>query len=197
MAKRFYHVYRFKITIFNIKPAIWRRLEVPENYTFWDFHVAIQDVMGWTDSHLHRFDVRDPRTHEKFEFSIPLFEEEIDFIPDWEEKIANYFTMENRSVVYEYDFGDSWFHRILLEQIHPIEEKVKYPICLGGKRACPPEDCGGIGGYYNLLQILKEPTHEEYKSMKMWVGDDYDPEYFDPATVHFDNPEERLDLLFQ
>jgi hypothetical protein len=198
MKKKFNRVYQFKITLKNSKPPIWRRIQVPETYTFWDLHVAIQDVMGWLDYHLHLFDVIDPSTGLKMEIGIP--EEEFkDYgrtIPEWKEKIADYFTMENRKADYTYDFGDNWEHRIELENILPREEDVKYPICNKGKRACPPEDCGGIWGYEELLEIIRDPEHEEHEEMLEWIGGDFDPKHFDMKEVCFDDPAKRQKNAF-
>lgn len=192
MAKRFYHVYRFKITLQDIEPKIWRRIEVPETYTFWDLHVAIQDVMGWLDCHLHQFLIKDPRTRKKVEIGLPDEDYLDDMLAGWEEKIANYFTMENKSADYVYDFGDDWFHKIQLEQIHPVEKGQIYPLCLKGERACPPEDCGGTMGYQRVLDILNNPKDEEFEDIRSWVGEDYDPEHFNVEEVEFDDPEERF-----
>ena len=91
-------------------------------------------------------------------------------------------------IAYEYDFGDSWEHEILLEKIVEPEKGVEYPICIGGKRACPPEDCGGIGGYERLLEVLANPKDEEHADMLEWLGlesaDEFDPAEFDIDTVN-------------
>ena len=86
--------------------------------------------------------------------------------------------------VYEYDFGDSWEHVILVEKILQLETGVNYPICLGGKRACPPEDCGGIWGYGDLLEAIQDPTHPEHKDMLEWLGGSFNPEGFDVDIVN-------------
>lgn len=194
MKKEFDQVYQFKITLDGIRPPIWRRIQVPETYSFWDLHVAIQDVMGWLDYHLHEFGIVNPGTGMRAEIGIP--DGEIGILAGWKHKIADYFTVENKSAFYQYDFGDSWEHKILLEKILPREKGVKYPICIKGKRACPPEDCGGIWGYVELLEILGDPDHEEHESMKEWVGGELNPERFDPKQVHFDNPDVRRKNLF-
>jgi len=89
--------------------------------------------------------------------------------------------------------GDYWDHKIQLEKIIPREKGINYPICIKGKRACPPEDCGGVWGYEELLEIIKDPDHEEYEEMIEWVGEDFDPEYFNPQEVVFDDPDEYLE----
>ncbi len=187
-------VYQFKITLTDTEPPIWRQIMVPSNYTFWDLHVAIQDSMGWLDSHLHSFAIADPSTGERFEVGIPesTFVDEEDILPDWKYKIADYFSMSNREAVYVYDFGDYWVHDITLERILDSEAGVSYPSLIDGKRACPPEDCGGVYGYAELLEALSDPSSEEYKEMVEWLGEVYDPERFDPAKVQFSDPDRRL-----
>ena len=197
MKKKFNQVYQFKITLQGIRPPIWRRIQVPETYTFWDLHVAIQDAMGWSDYHLHEFRILNPSTG--LEVNIGLPDEELDkeILTDWNQKIADYFTMENSSADYIYDFGDNWEHKIQLEKILPREQNVNYPVCIKGKRACPPEDCGGIGGYYNLLEIISDPENEEYEEMMEWVGGKFDPEHFDVKEVSFDDPDKRRKTAFE
>ncbi len=192
MAKKKYsRVYQFKITLEGIKPPIWRRIQVPETYTFWDLHVAIQDAMGWEDYHLHEFEVVNPSTGLKENIRIPAEASGTEVLSERKQKIADYFSMENRTASYVYDFGDGWEHKILLEEILPREKGVKYPNCINGKRACPPEDCGGVWGYADLLEIIKDPEHEEYEEMMEWLGGSFDPEHFDVNEVSFDDPDKR------
>jgi hypothetical protein len=182
MVKDYNSVYQFKITLKGIRPQIWRRIQVPETYTFWDLHVAIQDAMGWFDGHLHEFEILNPATQRKNLIGIPNEEfgwgEET--LPGWERKIADYFSKENISADYTYDFGDGWEHKIILEKIIPPDKNTEYPKCLKGKRACPPEDCGGIWGYEEICRGESE-FPEEYAG--------YDPEYFDVEDVYFEDPE--------
>jgi len=191
MKTQFTNVYQFKITLDGIKPSIWRRIQVPETYSFWDLHVAIQDAMGWTDSHLHQFELTNPKTGEAVEIGIPDEEWDAEALAGWDVKIADYFSTKNPTARYVYDFGDNWEHTLNLEKILPRDEKVEYPICLDGKRACPPEDCGGLPGYEALLINLSDPDSEEYEETIEWLGGDFDPEYFDPLDVYFDDPDER------
>jgi len=190
MGKRKYeYVYQFKITLMDTEPAVWRRIQVPEIYTFWEFHVAIQDAMGWDDYHLHEFRLTNPDTRMEGCIGVPDEENEFptsaEILAGWEQKIADWFTMQNRTAYYIYDFGDGWEHTIVLEKILPGEKAIKYPICLDGQRACPPEDCGSIPGYEDLCKG-KHEFQEHYK--------DFKPEHFDPKEVYFDDPKERLEL---
>lgn len=193
MKKKFERVCQFKITLKGIRPPIWRRIQVPETYTFWDLHVAIQDAMSWVDYHLHRFEIINPSTDMKEEIGIPDEDFELDreVLPGWRRKIADYFAMDNTKAAYTYDFGDNWEHMIKLEKIVPRDKDIKYPICIAGKRASPPEDCGGIWGYGDFLEIIMNPNHEKYEEMLGWAGGEFQPEQFEVKEVHFDDPDER------
>jgi len=199
MKKKFDQVYQFKITLKDIKPLIWRSIRVPKTYTFWGFHVAIQDVMGWYDSHLHEFEIVNPLSGTKTIIGIP--NEDEDFanyktLPGWKQKISDYFLKENQSTNYIYDFGDNWEHEITLEKILPKENNITYPLCIKGERACPPEDCGGSYGYENFLEIIRNPDDEQHERMIEWIGGKFDSEYFDPKEVIFDDPAERFKMAF-
>lgn len=194
MKKEFEKVYQFKITLKGVKPPIWRRIQVPATYSFWDLHVALQDAMGWLDYHLHHFEVINPRTGMDEQIGIPAddgWEEEEDILPGWKHKIAKYFTGDNKRAHYVYDYGDNWEHDVQLEKILARDADIKYPVCVGGKRACPPEDCGGIWGYEDFLKIIMDPSHTEHEEMLEWAGEHFDPEHFDVNEVVFDDPEER------
>ena len=193
MSKVLKNVYQFKIELKDIKPKIWRTIQVPETYTFWDLHVAIQDAMGWLDYHLHEFEIVDPSFGEKVSIGIPddVFEDDI-VLPGWKCRISKYFSPENANANYTYDFGDSWEHKIKLEKILPRDNNLSYPRCIDGKRVCPPEDCGGCWGYEDILKILKNPHDEQYEETIEWLGGAYDPEYFNLDEVLFDNPAARL-----
>ena len=193
-------IFQFKITLEGINPIIWRRIHVLAKYSFWDLHVAIQDSMGWFDCHLHAFRYKRPHGTKIIEIGIPIDDfDDIEVLPGWDEYIADCFVEPGRNIKYEYDFGDSWNHEILLEVILLKEKGIKYPQCIDGQRACPPEDCGGVWGYKNLLKILRDPNHEEYKSMTEWLSGwygKYDPEAFDSKRIKFDNPQKRWKKAF-
>jgi len=190
-------VYQFKISLKEIAPTIWRRILVPPNYTFWDLHVAVQCAMGWTDSHLHLFSIKRPHARTVTEIGIPdlsEFEEKLKHLSGWEESLESYLE-PGVTAHYLYDFGDNWEHDILLEGILIKEKGRKYPTCTGGEGKCPPEDCGGVGGYMEFLESVLNPLDEEHKQMLAWYGGEYDPHDFNPDEVRFDNPKKRLEVL--
>lgn len=172
------NIYQLKITLQRLQPPVWRRVLVPGKLNLYKLHQIIQQAMGWTDSHLHQFIVSD-----RF-YSIPSPE-------DWQPvEDERRFTLQRLGLpvggrfVYEYDFGDSWEHDILIEGIGAAEADRRYPVCLAGERACPPEDVGGVWGYADLLEALANPEHEEHDSYREWAGDDFDPEAFDLTAVN-------------
>ena len=192
-------IFQFKVSLLGITPLIWRQIQVPESYSLWSLHVAIQDAMGWKDYHLHLFQVDNPVTGYAESIGIPDNEGFIDdppTLPGWELAIADYFTQPGSSAKYEYDFGDDWQHKVLFENILPREEHLDYPQCLAGAQACPPENCGGVHGFTELLEALRNPAHEEHQTMVEWIGTEYDPNAFNPEDVHFADPQERWNIAF-
>lgn len=194
-------VHQFRVTLRDVEPAVWRRIQTPANYSFWDLHVAIQDSMGWLDYHLHAFRMKKPRGRKVFEIGLP--DEYSDgTLEGWRTAVADYFTMPGATAFYEYDFGDGWEHEILLEGVLLAEPSTKYPKCVAGKLACPPEDCGGPPGYAELLKILGDPDHVEYEEYVTWLGGQapgnkpFDPERFAASKVRFDDPYERFRIAF-
>mgnify|MGYP001603469897 CR=1 FL=1 len=117
MKKKFETVYQFKVVLQDVKPPVWRRIQIPEECTFWDLHVAIQCAMGWSDSHLHEFEVRHPVTGAPVRFGIPGEDGDCDVVPDWEGRISDLLSKAGSKAVYVYDFGDSWEHVVKLENI--------------------------------------------------------------------------------
>lgn len=191
--------YRFEIRLEGIEPPIWRRIRVPATYTFWDLHVAIQDAMGWLDYHLHQFLVRNPETGAEEQIGIPDDESFVDeelCLAGWEVPIAGYFINANDTATYEYDFGGDWRHAVTFEGTDELRKGERALACLAGERRCPPEDCGGIYGYTELLDILANPGHEEHQSMLEWLGGPYDPEAFLAAAIKFDDPRARWGTAF-
>ena len=191
-------VYQFKITLMGSEPPIWRQIQVPETYSFWDLHVALQDAMGWSDSHPHSFEMMDSSTHERIEMGIPDEDGSEDgrVHAEWKKMVADLFTLENTDAFYTYDFGDDWRHEVELEGILPREEDTSYPRCIAGERACPPEDCGGMLGYLNMLKVIADKEHKERKNTMEWLGGQFDPERFDAKAVKFDDPKKRWKTAF-
>ena len=173
-------VYQLKVTLDDSKPPIWRRILVPENITLYNLHDILQIVMGWTDSHLHMF------TIERQIYGNPEDDEYGDLGTKNENRYRlNQLSLREKSrFSYEYDFGDSWDHTILVEKILSPEKGVHYPVCIKGKRACPPEDVGGVWGYEGFLEAIADPEHEEHDEYLEWIGDDFDPEAFDVDEVN-------------
>lgn len=169
-------VYQLKITLRGTRPPIWRRVLVPGHFTLGDLHWVIQTAMGWTNSHLHHFKIG-----ETF-YSLPNPYSGWDDLKEEDSRKVRLDEVAPRTkmkFIYEYDFGDSWEHEILVEKISSPDPKMKSPLCLKGARACPPEDVGGVWGYANFLQAIKDPKHEEHEEFLEWVGGDFDPEAFD------------------
>jgi hypothetical protein len=199
-AKQAPDVYQFRISLEEVEPVIWRRIQLSQRSTFWDLHVAIQNAMGWTDTHLHEFRVLDPKTEDEVRIGIPDVEslgEDSLTLPGWEVPVSRYLTPANPGADYLYDFGDSWQHEVLLEGTEPSTRGISYPRCIDGERACPPEDCGGPPGYEEILQAILDPDHEEHEDTLDWVGADYDPALFEPEKVRFDDPRRRWRVAFE
>jgi hypothetical protein len=174
-------IYQLKITLKYSQPPIWRRVQVPNTITLATLHRVIQNVMGWEDCHMHHFKVG------KTYYGISYPDDFDGITTTKDEKQVTLGTIVSKpkaKFVYEYDFGDSWEHEILLEKILSPEPGVQYPVCITGKRACPPEDCGGVWGYANLLGVLQNPTHPEHEEMLEWLGSSFDPEAFDTEAVN-------------
>ncbi len=185
-------VYQCKVTLKWVKPQIWRRIQVPGNYTFWDLHVAIQDAMGWLGGHLHEFNYPTAPGGPPCRIGSDDdddFSEDRGVLEERKEKIADHLR-EKMTVEYCYDFGDYWCHRVTVEKVMPREEGALYPRCLAGKRACPPEDCGGPHAYMEILAIWEGADTAEKEEVIEMFGDDFDPGYFDIEEIEFEDPEE-------
>lgn len=175
-------IYQIQIALKGFRPKIWRRLLVPSDLLLPDFHKVIQTSMGWTNSHLHQF------VKNQIFYTVRMQDDdfwyEMDNVDYKKMKIFDLLKKEKEKIIYEYDFGDGWIHDIILEKILPVDNTIKYPTCLTGKMNCPPEDCGGIWGYSEMLEILKQPDHEEYEEYIEWLGGEFDPAYFNKDEVN-------------
>jgi hypothetical protein len=170
-------LYQFKITLLESQPPIWRRIQV-KDCTVDKLHEHIQTAMGWTNSHLHQFDIDgktygDPQLLDHGLEDQPCIDSTVTKISEILPEDGKQFPFR-----YEYDFGDSWQHEVLFEGCLRAEKRKRYPVCLEGERACPPEDSGGVWGYADLLEALADPDHEEHEDCVEWAGD-FDPERFD------------------
>ncbi len=169
-------LYQFRITLLNIKPAIWRRIHVTD-CTLNDLHQYIQGAFGWWDYHLHRFEIDGVR----FSQHAPDGDDfDLEFEDETQVLLSNLLPKSAKRTrwLYEYDFGDGWRHEVLFEGCPPLDPEMKYPLCLEGERACPPEDCGGTSGFVDYLGAISDPNHEQHEEMLGWRGP-FDPEAFD------------------
>lgn len=170
-------VFQLKVSLRGIRPPVWRRLLVPARATLGQLHTAIQVAFGWGNYHLHQFTVhgeeygpRDP------DGEMDVRSEEV--------ALARLGLELKAKIRYEYDFGDDWVHDIMVEKIMVPEDPLVVPVCLGGKRACPPEDCGGTGGYEDMLEALDYPAHPRHEEFFEWLGGGWDPEEFNLEDVN-------------
>ncbi len=167
-------IFQLKVTLNGIRPPIWRRIQVPGDLTLPQLHAVLQITLGWTNSHLHGF-----RVGELF-YTEPSPDYLDMAVMDEGQVQLNQIAPEvGAHFIYEYDFGDSWEHTLVVEKILPSEEGAAYPRCVAGKRACPPEDVGGISGYMAFLAAIQHPRHPEHAEWSQWVGGQFDPELFD------------------
>jgi len=177
---------QLKITLLDIDPPVWRRLLVPATIRLDRLDRVVQAAMGWTNSHLHMF-IHPTRHYGVPDLDFPLHDERRTTLRD----LA---AQEGETFGYEYDLGDSWEHELMLEQLSTAEPGGRYPVCLDGARACPPEDCGGVHGYTDLIDTLADPGHPEHQHLLEWLGiekgSDFDPAHFDPADAN-----RRLDAV--
>jgi len=171
-------LYQLKITLDESKPPIWRRFLVPSGIKLPDLHKVIQTVMGWTNSHLHQF-----RKGDIF-YSVPDEDAVPEVIDYTKIRLHKVLVSVKDTLSYEYDFGDGWEHTVILEKILPNDGQFKNPVCVTGKRNCPPEDCGGVPGYERILEIIVDPENDEYEEITEWLGGDYDPEEFDRDFIN-------------
>jgi hypothetical protein len=177
------NILEIEVFLAETEPRIWRRFEVRDDITLAKLHDVLQAVMGWYDCHLHQFrDMEETRYGPRDD----------DMDPEWDADVIEERTVKLRHVMpevgsrllYEYDFGDDWVHGLEVVKVGPAEPGTRYPRCLSGERACPPEDVGGVYGFYEMLEALANPKHEEHDSYLEWLGGGYDPQAFDLDQVN-------------
>lgn len=173
-------IHQLKVTLTRIKPPVWRRLQVASSINLRRLHDVIQATMGWTQSHLYEFEIGGVA------FGEPSLENDIPVRSAKSTPLRRVAPDAGATFGYLYDFGDNWEHQIVVEKVLPPEPGVVYPRCLAGRRACPPEDVGGIWGYQEFLEAIRDPEHEEHASMLAWVGGAFDPDAFDLRAVNQD-----------
>jgi hypothetical protein len=168
--------HQLKVTLEGVEPPVWRRLVVPSEFTLFDLHCAIQVAMGWEDCHLHDFQIKRQR------YAVPDGD---DFGSPLDETKARLCDVAGprAKIRYQYDFGDSWNHVVVVEKILAVTE-VAPPVCSDGARACPPEDSGGPWGYSEKLEALADPEDEDSEELRDWMGEDFDPERFEIDVVN-------------
>ncbi len=174
-------IYQIKVTLRNSKPPIWRRIQVPGDIHLGKLHHILQVVMGWEGYHLHQFIIGGAyygEPHPDYETWGPEMRNERHV------RLEQIAPGQGVKFLYEYDFGDGWEHELLVEKLLPSEPGVHYPRCLKGKRACPPEDVGGVWGYDSFLEAIRDPDHPEHEDMLGWIGGEFDPEAFDLDEIN-------------
>ena len=179
-------IFQLNVTLRGSKPPIWRRILVPDTITLGKLHQVLQVVMEWEDEHLHQF------VQGRELYGVPDKEDVFFGMSVTDENktlLSSLLSKEKEWLTYEYDFGDGWEHKLVLEKKLPFDSAIKLPHCIKGKRACPPEDCGGMWGYMDLIAIMSDKSHPEYTERAEWLEEnfginDFDPEFFDLEEVN-------------
>lgn len=173
-------LYQLKVTLLEIHPPIWRRIQIWEDATLAKLHRTLQIIMGWEDYHLHEFSIG----HRIYSVPDPdddLYERKV--IDERRVRLKEAVPRVGTHFGYLYDFGDSWRHDLQLEAIVLPDPEGAYPCCLAGERRTPPEDVGGPSGYTDYLEAIADPGHEEHENVLLWRGP-FDPEAFSLAAVN-------------
>jgi hypothetical protein len=173
--------WQLRVELLEVAPRVWRRLVVPEDIKLPALHRVLQASLGWTDSHLHQFNI----AGRKYAASNPDWEDELGQLDERRIVLQKALGHESRCFDYLYDFGDSWHHVVLVEDHHPSLPDHPMAIrCIDGENACPPEDVGGAHGYAQFLAALADPRHEEHEQYLTWIGGRFDPSRFDLTAIN-------------
>ena len=175
-------VYQLKITLRDIKPPVWRRVQV-KDCSLVKLHDIIQTCMGWDDYHLHEFEIGGERYGDPRQWPDD-FGGDLEVGNEGKVKLSQLAAGGIKKFSYVYDMGDNWDHTIQIEKVLPAEAGVRYPRCIAGQRACPPEDCGGPWGYGDFLEAIQDPRHGRHEELLEWVGGEFDAEAFDAEAVN-------------
>jgi pRiA4b ORF-3-like protein len=176
--KRQAQTYQLRIDLKGVNPKVWRRIFVPATIKLNKLHDILQTTMGWMDCHMHSFDING------VEYGTPDLDDDNLLQFEREDRISLKTALAGQTrFLYEYDFGDGWEHVIKVEKVFPPGIPIAVPTCVAGENACPPEDVGGPYGYAEFLATIGDPNHEEHQAMREWVGADFDPTAFEPASV--------------
>lgn len=175
-------IYQLRIELRYTDPVIWRQLLVPGSLKLSRLHVVLQVVMGWEGGHLHEFVIGDTRYGEPD----PDFSSDLPCVDETKVTLVKALGAR-KSFTYLYDYGDDWQHRVKVEKVLPPDMDLPWPLCLDGRHACPPEDVGGVPGYYEFLDTINDPAHDDHQPMLEWCGG-----HFDPAAFDLDDVNQRL-----
>jgi hypothetical protein len=172
-------ILQLKVMLAEVEPQVWRRVLVPTDATLAKLHDALQGAMGWTNSHLHCFEVAGRRIG-----MVGVEEDSPELEDERRVRVASVLPKKGAKLLYRYDYGDDWEHMVEVEEVTAPDRRLAYPLCIAGARACPPEDCGGAGGYEDLLKSLATPEDDRHDELLTWVGGHFDPEAFDTNSVN-------------
>lgn len=184
-------MHRLKVTLRSVKPPVWRRIEVPSDVSLAELSDLLEASMGWIGGHLHVFEA-DGVIYERPDPEEGLSRRAED---EAEHRLGDVLGEVGAKLRWDYDFGDGWQHNVVVEAIEPLDPAVEYPRCVTGRRACPPEDCGGPWGFEELLGAIADPAHQRHDELTEWLPPGYDPSAFDPeqATEDMRSPRPLAD----
>jgi hypothetical protein len=171
---------QLRIELLRIKPHVWRRVLVPETVTLVRLHAVLQAAMGWTDSHLHQYEIANKRygiEDPDWPSSVPIFEER-------RARLKSFIEDHVKDFTYLYDFGDGWEHRVTIEELVASQVSRQPVVCTAGENACPPEDVGGEPGYETFLAAIADPRNKRHVELTEWIGYPFDPHAFDLNAVN-------------
>lgn len=177
-------IIQLKISLTHSSPLIWRQILIHKNTSFFKLHHILQIVMGWNNYHMYEFGLEGYRIGEIIEESKDNGFGSDQVLDSVLIKLSDVISDQKDTIQYLYDFGDSWQHQIKIENFLPVTPTIQYPVCLDGQMNCPPEDCGGIGGFYHRIGILEDKKHPEHKEIRQWFNKRYDKAYFNIDKIN-------------